>query len=54
MNAKDKGTMGLVSVAQTSGKGILHVWLLIFLIYNFVVCYVCVFLGAELFLYGNM
>lgn len=33
--------MGVVS-AQTSGKGILHVWLLIFLIYNFCCLCVCV------------
>lgn len=33
--------MGVVSVAQTSGKGILHICSLIFLIYHF--CFVCFF-----------
>lgn len=38
---KGKGKMGVVSVAQTSGKGILHICSLIFLIYHF--CFVCFF-----------
>lgn len=46
--------MGVVSVAQTSGKGILHVCSLIFLIYHFCSLFCVFFLAAELFLYGNV
>lgn len=44
--------MGLVSVAQTSGKGILHICSVIFLIYHFCSLF-CVFFFLATFLYGN-